>query len=161
MITLLAQDLPVVAPWFEAWRDTGAASVIIIFFICVSLFVVWRLFGKEGILTKVGSRHIEYVAKTEELQVVQTGIMDKLSAKVSEVNQDTKHLLVEHYDPNSVFSTTKLTACAGHACDLLDLVCRELKIEDHAGPIIANMRRELHSVQPVQTPIPTKRPEDG
>ena len=123
----------------KAIEQFGISCVVIAFFIAGTGYVLRRLFNAtNGILTKVGERHIEYLSTSErcleQLARSNDAIAEKSERQAGEIGR-----IADQQDQETV----KMNRAGVHACDVLEKVADSLGIKDATGSSIDSIRREL------------------
>jgi len=129
-------------------KNNGTSSIAIIglAYICI------RLFGKEhGILTKVSENHIEFVNELKSTQEKHLGHQEdtndmllSVNTEMVELKKEMKSLMQEHFNPDSHFATVRLHKYGLHACDVLEMICKQMGIEDTTTTLLIKMRECLN-----------------
>jgi uncharacterized protein YyaL (SSP411 family) len=124
--------------------------------IVITAVVVWALVwgarrllnAKDGILTRVAEKVVEFISATAECQQSLTQSVSKLSDEAVVANE-TSQQQVEHLE--AIVARQDGIARAGRrACDVLEAICKELGIGDASKQSIAEIRRELDAALPRQ-----------
>ena len=128
----------------KAIEQFGVSAVVIAFFVVSSGYVLRRLFNsKDGILTKVGERHIEYLSTSEKCLEQLATANGKLADNWEQQSGALARLAEQHDSESSPFATVKLSRAGVHACDVLEKVANNLGITEACESSIESIRREL------------------
>lgn len=128
--------------WMQVLDRFGVAVAVLVFCAGCTVWIGRRLLSeKNGIVTMLAKRHVEFVDGSErkaaeslamqsqllEVQVRQVGLSEDLARHVQD-------LVDMHSGSDSQFSTLALQNAALKTCDLMDEICDRLEI-DHEKSI--------------------------
>lgn len=130
--------------WLKIWENYGLGGVAMVIIALGATYILRRLFAKnDGILTKVGERHIEYLGATERA----IGELVESSAQMAQSSMRTDETLAalaeQHLDEDSPFATTRLVRSGVHGCSILEHICKKVDCYDECGDSIKAIKREL------------------
>lgn len=124
----------------EALDRYGIAAVVIAAFLAGTAYTLRRLFNaKDGILTKVGERHVSFLDKSEEFQSELAESNRRLADAAETARQEMKTRNDQFGE--LVASRAALHRAGIHACDVLAKVADALSID--ARDSIEAIRREI------------------
>lgn len=144
--------------------EYGIAAAVIAFVLGASSWVLHRLFNaNNGIITEVTKRHIEFLDQLKhshgehlKIQQAHTRILEGMTSDIKVMASATDELVDMHQDDDTTFSTRKLHEYGIQACDLFEMVCVKMEIQEKAKPLIKVMKRTLRqSSVPDSDPIKT------
>ncbi len=107
-------------------------------------YILRRLFDRrDGILTRVGERHLQFIDSLEETHKSLSESTETLAATAGAGTRTLADLVELHESPDSNFSTVRLHRAGVHACDVLEQVVDALDISDTTKNSIDSIRREV------------------
>jgi len=140
-----------VEDWLSIFDRYGIAGALLALVAIGAWYILRRLFDKDdGILTRVGNRHIQYLDEQEKIGQSLARSNERLTATAELAHESMRQrqeaidkLVESHSDPDSMFSTVRLSRSGLHACDILEAVARKMGIGDETSSSIESIRREL------------------
>ncbi len=141
--------------------DQYGIAAILALFVCASGYILWRLFGKnDGILTKVGEGHVEFlgrVAKSSERHSDTLRELTTTANSAHEMGRERVELLKVMLGRLGG-DIDAIERIGEHAIDVVSAVCTRLEITEVTDASVASIKRELKVIRARERERERERP---